>query len=314
MALFLLLIFTLSSFGTYMMLVLVPKLTGVPIADIAALGSDSSTKTIHASLLAQAISHSSIFTIPALLFAGFTHPRLRDYLGLRMPGKPIHWLLSVSIMLGLIPIFLNGEAWMTQHLHFGKWADDMQAANNTTVAAFLKLKGTGELVLLLFVLAVLPAFGEELVFRGVMLRLFHRRTFISQNPQIITVAEAQKRMIFPIAFTAFLFAAIHFNPYGFVFIFIAGCMLAFIYYLTGSILCSMLAHFVYNGIQVVSVVTSSQTDVATKVVQGDSLPIYFPILGLCVFALSFYLLICTQTPLKANWSDDFLLEKASKES
>lgn len=305
MAMFLLLIFTISSFGTYMMLVLVPKITGVPIADIAALGSDSSTVTIHASLLAQAISHSSIFTIPALLFAGFTHPRMREYLGIRLPGKPIQWLLSVGIMLGLIPIFLAGEAWMTQHLHFGKWADDMQAANNGTVAAFLKLKGGGGLVLLLFVLAVLPAFGEELVFRGVMLRLFHRKTYTSLTPQNSTLVESQKRMIFPIAFTALLFAAIHFNPYGFVFIFIAGCILALIYYLTGSILCSMLAHFVYNGIQVASVVMGSQSDLAEKVVQGDNLPFYLPIIGVFVFALSFYLLIKTQTPLKANWSDDF---------
>lgn len=310
-ALFLLLIFTLSSFGTFILLALVPKISGVSISEIAALSKDSASKVIHASLLAQAISHISTFSLPALVFAGLTHPRIREYLGFRLPGRPIHWLLSVLLMLGLVPVFINGEAWMAQHLHFGAWADEMQTANKTTVEAFLKLTGPGSMALLLFVLAVLPAFGEELVFRGVMLRLFHKGTSDATLINTATASDTQKSMTVPIVTTALLFAAIHFNPYGFVFIFIAGCLLALIYFLTGSILCSMLAHFVYNGIQVVLVVTGGDAQLADKINSEQSLPIYYPIIGLLVFLISFILLLRTQTPLRMNWSDDFRIERSN---
>jgi membrane protease YdiL (CAAX protease family) len=309
MTLVILMMITLASFTTYLLLVLAPKLSGLPFNEIANLTPASSPLAIRVGVLMQAVSHMGIFAIPALLFASFTHPRVREYLGLRAPGKTIHWLLATGIMLGLLPVFLWGEAWFMQHMHLGKWADEMQKTNDNTVKTFLTLSGSADLALLLFTLAFLPALGEELIFRGVLLRLMHRRVTKSLPTLVVgdtvVAPDVQRTMVTPVIFTALLFAAVHFNPYGFAFIFIAGCILALIYFLTGSLLCSIWAHLLYNGIQVSGIFFSKHNAVAKNITDGKNIPALVPLIGLAVFGICFYMLVRTQTPLKTDWSNDF---------
>ncbi len=312
-ALVMLTIFTLTSFATYLVLALLPHLSGYSFADMTQLGPGSKPGAIRAGIWAQAISHAGAFGAPGLLFALFTHPRMRGYLGLRSPGRLYHWLIVTGLMLGLIPVFLWGESWSMQHLRFGQWADELQAANDNMFNAFLRLNSGADLFLLLSVLALLPAFGEELIFRGILLRLVHRRV----NTPLFPVAaaspkalpDAQRSMVFPVIFTALLFAAIHFNPHGFVFIFIAGCVLALIYFLTGSLLCSIWAHFLYNGSQVALMFMSQRHAALRKVVESNEVPLPYVLAGLLAFAACFYLLVKSQTPLPADWSDDFREER-----
>ncbi len=307
--LFLMMIMTLASFASYLVLALVPKLSGVSFAELTQLTEHSSIKAIRTSLLAQGISHFGMFALPGLLFAITAHPRFRSYLGIRAPGKAIHWLLVTGVMLGLIPVILAGQDWMKQFLHFGPWADELQAANDSTIGAFLRLHGPGDLLLLLGVLAVLPAIGEELIFRGVLLRLLHRKTSrlsLTVPEKTATEPDAQRSMVMPVFFTALLFALIHLSPYSFAFIFIAGCVLALIYFLTGSLLCSIWAHFLFNGTQVLLVYLSGHDNSGLKkTVEEPSLPPALVLTGLAMFVVSFYFLVKNQTPMPADWSDDF---------
>lgn len=312
---FLLTIFTLYSFGSLVVLTLVPKLFGVSLKDLLALSPASLPYQIRAGLTAQSISHAFSFAIPGFIFAGFTHPRLREYLGLRAPGHPLHWLLVTGIILGLMPVFLWGEAWSMQHLHFGDWAQQMQQQNDNTIAAFLNLHSPADLSFLLFALAFLPALGEEVVFRGILLRLLHRIGLRRSQANVAAGGkrtEPQMLMASPILFSALAFALIHFNPHGFVFIFIAGCVLAFIYYLTGSLLCSMWAHLIYNGSQVLMIVLMPGKNATSQATDGSNLPFWYPIVGLIVFAACFYLLVKKQTPLPEDWSNDFRGEAPEK--
>lgn len=301
-------IFTLASFVTYLLLLLMPKFTGLSFGDLTNLSATSTPRTLRAGLWLQAISHAGMFAIPGLLFATFAHPRVREYLGLRAPGKSIHWLLVTGLMLGLIPVFLWGEAWTMQHMHLGKWAADLQMAGDKIIGAFLHLNSGFDLVLLLGVLALLPAIGEEIIFRGILLRLVHRRVtrrLLAETDEEAPLPDAQQSMLFPVIFTALLFSTIHFNPYGFVFIFIAGCVLAQIYFLTGSLLCSMWAHLLYNGLQVMTIFFSQQDIAKQKIEQGENLPAIYPLAGLALFVICFYFLVKNQTPLSIDWSDDF---------
>ena len=308
LTLFILTVFTLISFATYLMFLL-PHLSGVSVNDMVHLTPTSSPKTTRIGLVALAISNIGTFAAPALLFASLTHPRVREYLGIRAPGKPLHWLLVTGIMLGLVPVIMWGENWMMEHLHFGKWADDKQLESDNIFKAFFKLNTVPDFGLLLLVLSLLPAIGEELFFRGVLLRLLHKRAL--KAPPSATVADTvimpdvQRSMLFPVIFTALIFTFWHSSPYGFAFIFIAGCILALIYFLTGSLLCSMWAHCLFNGTQLVAVILSQHNDAVRKVAEGDHLPAVYPLAGLVIFAVSFYALVRTQTPLPANWSADF---------
>ncbi len=308
--------FTLFSFSAYLVLALVPKLTGLNVSDFTQLSAATSERVARIGLIVQGCSHAGMYALPGLLFAVFTHPGLREYLGLRAPGKAIHWLLVTGIMLGLIPVFLWGEAWSMQHLHFGKWADDLQKTSNDMFAAFLHLDSPGDLVLLIVILALLPAVGEEIVFRGILLRLLHRRTnrMRADDADANTAGpDAQQTMMYPVIFTSLLFSAIHMNPHGLVFIFIAACILSLVYFLTGSLLCSIWAHLLYNGTQVLAVYVSAHSSAAQKAIENENLPIAYPLAGLALFGICFYLLVKDQTPLPANWSDDFRNEKPTVE-
>jgi membrane protease YdiL (CAAX protease family) len=126
------------------------------------------------------------------------------------------------------------------------------------------------------------------------------------NAQKVSYAENQRLMVFPVVFTSLLFAAFHtMNPYGFAFIFSAGCVLALIYFLTGSLWCSMWGHFLYNGSQILAVFYGTRNSGVKQMIESNNIPLIYPLIGLILFVGCFYLLVKSQTPLPPDWSDDF---------
>jgi membrane protease YdiL (CAAX protease family) len=309
-----LLAFTLGSFTQLIGLLTIPKLSGIGLKSLSNLTDATPPATVRWALVLQAIGSIGLFMMSAIIFTMLAHPRRKEYLGIRPPGRNIQWLLIAGIILGLVPAQMMAESWLMEHVHLGPVADQIQARSDRTFKALLGLRGGGgDLALLLTVMALVPAIGEELLFRGVFLRLIHAlglrwrgrlRRPDSPSPQQVDI---QRSMLIPVILTALCFAYIHQNPYGFVFIFIAGCVLALIYQLTGSLVASMLAHFLYNGSQVLLVYFGG--DISDK-----DLPVWIPVLGAALFIGSFYGLVRAQTPLRPDWSEDFLPgEKPSTE-
>jgi len=313
--LFVTLMFTMLWLGRSVVWSLLPRLTGIPIKDMLEVKGNSPLPLVRASLLANSIIHLCAFTIPPLIFANLTHPKPAQYLGLRLPGKPVHWLLVTGIMLGFLPLSLSLEAWMQQHVNFGKWAKDMQLETDSAFAAYLNMKSGADLLKVFIAFAIIPPFGEELLFRGIIMRFAHKRArFSPQLPAILNqkpiVKERRNAMLMPIVLTAALFALMHPNPYGFLFIFTAGALLSIIYWLTGSLLCSIWAHLLFNGSQVIGIFLSAQPPATTAQASVEqTLPIWLPIAGLVLLAASLYGLFRMKTPLPANWSSDFAEEE-----
>src|SRR5947208_2354550 len=93
MILLILMVFTLFYFSIYLALLIVPRAMGVSYADLSHMDPLSPVRVMRAGLVAQGIEHAGMFLVPATVFAAFSHPRIREYLGLRPPGKAVHWLL-----------------------------------------------------------------------------------------------------------------------------------------------------------------------------------------------------------------------------
>src|SRR5215216_4323934 len=87
--------------------VLITQVVGLSLSGIAEINSSSPTNVLQAAFVLQVLFQLGVFLVPPLLFAYFTHPRPKQYLGLRAPGKPIHWLLVIALMLGAMPLFLQ---------------------------------------------------------------------------------------------------------------------------------------------------------------------------------------------------------------
>lgn len=317
--LFVTMMFTFLWLGRAIVWTALPKITGVPLKDFLIVTPNSPLPAVRISLLANSIIQVCFFTLPPLLFAYFTTPFPGRYLGLRLPGRPVHWIIVTCIMLGYLPLSLALEGWLQHHVDLGKWAKDVQALNDKTFSAYLRMNSVADLAKAFAAFAVIPPIGEELLFRGIIMRFAARRAGVRFMPVTVMdhrvpLAQASSRMIFPILISALLFALMHSNPYGAIFIFTAGVLLALIYWLTGSLFCSIWAHMLFNGTQVVSAFFSGGSTAATDAsVQTTALPVWLPIAGAVLFAAALYALFKTKTPLQPDWSADYSQEELNGE-
>jgi len=92
------------------------------------------------------------------------------------------------------------------------------------------------MILNLFIIAILPAVGEEFFFRGVLQKILIR-LFKSVHVAIWV--------------TAFIFSAIHFQFFGFVPRFILGLIFGYLFFWSGTLWLPVISHFINNAVPVI---------------------------------------------------------------
>jgi len=128
------------------------------------------------------------------------------------------------------------------------------------------------LPVLVFVLAVLPAIGEELVFRGVIGRGLVARCGVVQG----------------IFLTSLLFAVAHLHPAHQLSVFPLGVLLHVVYLATRSILAPILLHFLVNGWAAVLAKLSvgmGERDQGAELLMGDELIAWYVLVPAAVASL-----------------------------
>ena len=202
------------------------------------LANPTSPLAISVLKFVQLVSSTGTFLLPpfilALLFS--SHPT--KYLSLDVKPEKYSFLLVAILMIVATPMInFLGEINSYMHLPgFLKGVEDWMRESEDKAAqlteAFLKMKTTGDFVFNLIMIGLLPAIGEELVFRGVVQKIFHQW---SRN---IHVA---------IWTTAFVFSAMHMQFYGFLPRMVLGGMLGYMLAWSGSLWLPIFAHFVNNA-------------------------------------------------------------------
>ncbi len=287
--LFLLMSFTMSSFGLWCVGMLLPKFSGATLDQVMAIGEHSPYELVKIGIVVTGVLSIMMYMVTSLVFAYLTHPDPKFYLGIRKPGKAIQPLLAVLAMLGAIPV-LEGIQTLVSMLPFSADAKAAQDASKGMTNAFLNIATFPDFIRTFIVMAIVPGIGEELFFRSILMRF---------------AARTSRSILFAIVFSAVIFAAAHTNLFGMLSIFLAGSLLAVIYYYTGSILCSMLAHISFNGTQVVLSYLAHTSASVGKFMASDAVPLPLIAGGGVVFAVSFYLLYKSRTVLPPYWVDDF---------
>jgi len=286
---FIVLIVVMASFFLFALSPVIMHWTGVTAEDIRNLDVNSTDKTVNTTLLIQFLSSSGIFLLPALLFAYFTHPRPAGFLGLRKPGRSVHWLLPALIMLAAAPLLTGLAGWLEQMVDLGGSVKQMQEENNRMFSALLAISNPVQLLITFTVLAILPGFSEELFFRGIIMRFAAKRSY---------------SIAFPLVVSALMFALLHSNIYGLPSIFTAGLLLGGFYYLTGSIWPSIIAHTLFNGTQVL-LSYLGRDNALGDIVKQDNVPLSWVMIGTPIAIAAFFLLWKTRTPLKPHWAADY---------
>lgn len=126
------------------------------------------------------------------------------------------------------------------------------------------------------VIAMIPALGEELLFRGVI-----------QNE----VLKATKNIHLAIWGSAFFFAFFHLQFYGLVPRMLLGALFGYLYYWSGSLIYASIAHFVNNGFTLVMLYLYQQEIISFDIQETESTPLETVVIFLIIGGILTYIFV-----------------------
>lgn len=166
------------------------------------------------SLLGLTQKPNATIILQLILFMGVSYPILA-YL--------VEWNTNISLP----------ESWKAIEL----WMRKSEEQAMVVTKLFLKSNGYIELLYTLVVIAVVPAIGEELLFRGVLQKL------------TITITKSNHWGVW---ITGILFSLLHFQFFGFVPRMLLGVVLGYLFLWSKSLWLPILVHFINNGSVVIA--------------------------------------------------------------
>lgn len=190
----------------------------------------------------QLLSHLGMFIVPALAFGFFVEKNGFKYLTLNKGFSFYSFILVVLIMFLVQPLItwiaeLNMAMNLPESLkNIEIWMQNSENQAKEITALFMKTDTVNGLLLNLFVVAIIPAIGEELVFRGILQKCLH---------------EWIKSAWIAVLVTAIIFSAFHLQFYGFFPRLLLGIVLGLVFAVSNKLWLSIVMHFVNNGTAVV---------------------------------------------------------------
>lgn len=211
--------------------------------------SNATLQLIKASKFIQIFVTTGTFLLPAMLFPYYLGKNPVSYTGI---DKNISLLLVFQVILLLVLIYpfvdwliaVNSKFTLPQFLGNLENALKTQEEHYVMIQdTFMRMDNVRDLAANILVLALVPAFLEELYFRGMF------QTWMNG---------LLKNHHWAILISALLFSLVHFRFYGILPIIVLGIILGYLFYWTGSLWASILAHFLNNASAVILVFLSQK--------------------------------------------------------
>lgn len=191
----------------------------------------------------QALNQLGLFILPALFFAYLYRYNALEYLKLSTRINLKYLSVSIVLILVSIPainyiVLINEQMKLPEFLFpIEQWMRSTEDATKQLTDAFLSTDSLGGFFVNMLIIALLAAVGEELLFRGVVLRL---------------LLEGVKNIHLAIFISAFLFSAMHLQFYGFLPRLLIGIIFGYIFVWSANLWIPIILHFIFNGISVVA--------------------------------------------------------------
>lgn len=253
------------------------------VSDVAFQGGAIAPEVIAGFKLMQAFMSIGMFILPPFVAAWLFAAVPAEFLYLKRSPDYISGILTAALLIVAIPM-INWMVEVNSQMHLPaslqsveEWMKlkEQQAADMT--AAFFEDLSWNALWVNLIIMAVIPAIGEELLFRGVIQRLF---------------GELTNNRHLSIALTAVLFSALHMQFFGFFPRFMLGVAFGYLLVWSGSLWLPILAHFINNAGAVVFAWLSARGELPfdpNKIGAGAS-DVILLFLSIGMTALIFYLI------------------------
>jgi membrane protease YdiL (CAAX protease family) len=233
----------LSALVSAMLGLLIGKLFfGIDLATLAEVVSNpQSAREIAFVKFYQLINQLGVFIVPVVIYSFFVTSSTSRYLSLNKSPNATNLFIMGLVVFTILP-FINFLGEVNQQITLPEtfsgvelWMLEKEEQARHLTEIFLKTSTISGLLINLFIMALVPAIGEELLFRGVVLRLFREMT---NNVHLAVII------------SAILFAALHFQFYGFLPRFFLGVILGYSFVITQNLWVPIFIHLVNNAASV----------------------------------------------------------------
>lgn len=206
--------------------------------DLQSYGDYSNPQVIEGLKFFQLLSAIGVFIVPPILFGWIVYRKPIASLSLKTFSTPINWLLVLASMVVTMPFMtwlveFNEQLILPDFLApLENWMKQSEQSAEALTKVFLTFNGVGSFVYILLIVAIVPAVGEELLFRGVLQKI---------------MVSWFKNYHVAIWVTAILFSALHMQFYGFLPRMLLGALFGYVFYWSGSLWLPIFGHFINNG-------------------------------------------------------------------
>ncbi|MFP4525703.1 MAG: CPBP family intramembrane glutamic endopeptidase [Bacteroidales bacterium] len=183
-----------------------------------------------------------LFVIPPFIFSWLYSTSSLEYLKVKTQPSSNSLLLVPVLLIAGIP-FIGYLGQLNQNIEFPaifegleNWLMQREETVQGLTEKFLVADTPSDLLLNLLMIAVLPAIGEEFVFRGIVQKIFHKWL---------------RNVHFAVIISAFIFSAMHIQFYGLLPRFFLGLLFGYFLVWSGSMWLPVLGHFVNNATAVI---------------------------------------------------------------
>lgn len=192
-------------------------------------------------MILHSVSHLFTFLIPGVVYWRWSEQhRVEDFV-----RRPLPSFLVLALVLLTVVAFLPLNSWIIEwnsYLHLPEGLNRIEDWMRHKEDELLKMtqfltdfNSWPKFGVALVVIAIIPAIGEEVLFRGIIQRkIFHKTRDVHSSVWL----------------TAALFSAIHLQFYGFVPRMLLGAMFGYMYFWTRSLWAPIFAHFINNGLTI----------------------------------------------------------------
>jgi len=226
-------------------------------------------------MILQAVNHLGTFLLPALLYwYAVEHQAWSAF-----NPRPVSTVAGLAVVGVVVVAFMPFDGLIidwNQNVHLPhtlapleQWIREKEKSLEGVTKYLTTFNNMGQLLIAVLVIAVIPAIGEETLFRGILQR---NLTYWTGNAHM------------GIWISAALFSAIHVQFLGFIPRMLLGALFGYLYVWSGNLWVPILAHFVNNGFTVLMVYLYQHKLISMDIESPDSVPMATALASLALTA------------------------------
>lgn len=281
------LILLVPGFGIFLtllgILLSIPFIDGSFVDVMTEMSAMTTEQHVHLMKYYQIVTQFAWFLVPALIFGSLVQKNVFEFFNMNQ------FPTLLFVVMGILIIFLSNpfNEWLVYQNNqlnlppfLSDWETWMREAEEAAAIAtnkFLEMDSFNEYLLNIFMIGVMAALGEELLFRGaaqpLMMKLF-------KNPHI------------GIWSVAIIFSIIHFQFYGFFARMFLGAILGYSYYFTKNLWIPIIAHFFNNSMAVTYVYLSKEPlyNTSQGIIEVENVNTLYALLSLSFVILGLFIM------------------------